>query len=54
MSKSNKHWNKVALSTSPHLDERRLAEWRRTAVLERRTVLKLTPQPIRTTGFPEV
>ncbi len=37
-----------------YLDEKRLAEWRRTAVLERRTVLRLTPQRIRTMGFPDV
>jgi PPOX class probable F420-dependent enzyme len=37
-----------------YLDANRLAEWRRTAVLERRTVLRLTPQRIRTLGFPDV
>jgi PPOX class probable F420-dependent enzyme len=37
-----------------YLGEKRLAEWRRTAVLERRTVLRLTPQRIRTMGFPDV
>jgi hypothetical protein len=37
-----------------YLDEKRLAEWRRTAVLERRTVLRLTPQRVRTMGFPDV
>jgi len=37
-----------------YLDEKRLAEWRRTAVLDRRTVLRLTPQRIRTLGFPDV
>jgi PPOX class probable F420-dependent enzyme len=37
-----------------YLDEKRLAEWRRTAMLERRTVLRLTPQRIRTLGFPAV
>lgn len=36
-----------------YLDEQRLAEWRRTAVLERRTVLRLTPRRIRTMGFPD-
>ena len=37
-----------------YLEEKRLAEWRRTTVLERRTVLRLTPQRIRTMGFPDV
>jgi PPOX class probable F420-dependent enzyme len=34
-----------------YLDETGLAEWRRTAVMEKRTVLKLTPTQIRTMGF---
>lgn len=37
-----------------YLDEKRLAEWRRTAALEKRTVLRLTPQRIRTIGLPDV
>jgi hypothetical protein len=37
-----------------YLDEKRLAEWRRTAVLEGRMVLRPTPQRIRTMGFPDV
>ena len=36
-----------------YLDEKTLAEWRRTAVLERRTVLRLTPQRMRTMSFPD-
>lgn len=36
-----------------YLDEKRLAEWRRTAMLEKRTVLRLTPRRIRTRGFPD-
>jgi PPOX class probable F420-dependent enzyme len=36
-----------------YLAEQRLAEWRRTALLERRTVLRLTPQRIRTMSFPD-
>ena len=36
-----------------YLDDQRLGEWRRTAVLERRTVLRLTPKRIRTRGFPD-
>lgn len=35
-----------------YLDEAGLAEWRKTAVMEKRTVLKLTPTQIRTMGFP--
>jgi hypothetical protein len=43
------------LSLAEHyLDAKRLAEWRRTAVLERRTVLRLTPQRVRMLGFPAV
>lgn len=34
-----------------YLDETGLAEWRKTAVMEKRTVLKLTPTQIRTMGF---
>jgi hypothetical protein len=37
-----------------YLDEQKLAEWRGTAVWERRTVLRLTPQRIRILGFPDV
>jgi PPOX class probable F420-dependent enzyme len=36
-----------------YLDAERLAEWQRRAVLERRTVLRLNPQRVRTMGFPE-
>jgi PPOX class probable F420-dependent enzyme len=36
-----------------YLDAERLAEWERRAVLEGRTVLRLTPQRVRTMGFPE-
>ncbi|HEX9431029.1 MAG TPA: PPOX class F420-dependent oxidoreductase [Candidatus Bathyarchaeia archaeon] len=36
-----------------YLDPERFAEWQRRAVLERRTVLRLTPQRVRTMGFPE-
>jgi PPOX class probable F420-dependent enzyme len=36
-----------------YLDEQKLAEWRRTAVLERRTVLRLTPRRRRAMGFPD-
>jgi PPOX class probable F420-dependent enzyme len=35
-----------------YLDETGLAEWRKTAVMEKRTVLKLIPTQIRTMGFP--
>jgi len=35
-----------------YLDGTGLAEWRKTAVMEKRTVLKLTPTQIRTMGFP--
>jgi PPOX class probable F420-dependent enzyme len=35
-----------------YLDAERLAEWQRRAVLERRTVLRLTPHWVRTMGFP--
>jgi PPOX class probable F420-dependent enzyme len=34
-----------------YLDAERLAEWRRRAVLEGRTVLRLTPRRVRTMGF---
>jgi hypothetical protein len=37
----------------PYLDEKRLVEWRRTAVLERRTVLRQTLRRMRTMGFPD-
>jgi PPOX class probable F420-dependent enzyme len=36
-----------------YLDDAGLAEWRKTAVMEKRTVLKLTPTQIRTMGFPQ-
>ncbi len=34
-----------------NLDDAGVAEWRKTATLARRTVLKLTPTQIRTMGF---
>jgi hypothetical protein len=37
-----------------YLYGQRLAEWRRTAVLDKRTVLRLTPRRTRTLGFPDV
>jgi hypothetical protein len=37
-----------------YLDEKRLGEWQRSAVLEGRTLLRLTPQRIRMMAFPDV
>lgn len=36
-----------------NLDDAGVAEWRKTAMLDNRTVLKLTPTQIRTMGFPQ-
>lgn len=36
-----------------YLDRERFAEWQHRAMLERRTVLRLTPRRVRTMGFPE-
>jgi PPOX class probable F420-dependent enzyme len=35
-----------------YLEAESLAEWQKTAVMEKRTVLRLTPTQIRTMGFP--
>jgi PPOX class probable F420-dependent enzyme len=36
-----------------YLDEEGLAEWRKIAVMDKRTVLRLAPTRIRTMGFPQ-
>jgi PPOX class probable F420-dependent enzyme len=36
-----------------YLDAKALAEWRKTAAMDRRTVLRLTPTRITTMGFPQ-